>query len=65
MIKILFICHGRSFSFCLNFLILCGFSQDNGVRYNDFTTFEKCSDMIEMGDSTKYLCISCFFIHII
>ncbi len=46
MIKILFICHGRRFHFCLNFLILCGFSQDRGVHYNHFITFERCSDMM-------------------
>ncbi len=26
--------------------ILCDFSHDRRVHYNDFTTFEKCSDMI-------------------
>ena len=50
----------QEFLFCLNLLILCGFSCNSGVRYNDFTTFEKCSDMTEMGDNT-ISCTSRFF----
>lgn len=35
----------QEFRFCLNLLVLCGFSHRRKVHYNDFTTFEKCSDM--------------------
>lgn len=51
----------QDFLFCLNLLILCGFPHNRRVHYNDFTTFEKCSDMTEMGDST-IPCIPHFFI---
>lgn len=35
----------QEFLFCLILLIICEFSQSRRVHYNDFTTFEKCSDM--------------------
>ena len=50
----------QEFPFCLNFLILCGFPQNRSVHYNDFTTFEKCSDMTETGDITN-ICVSPVF----
>lgn len=35
----------QEFFFCPNLLILCRFPYNRRVYYNDFTTFEKCSDM--------------------
>lgn len=47
----------EEFLFCLNLLILCGFSHNRRVHYNDFTTSEKCSDMTkwEIAQITVYL----------
>lgn len=35
----------QEFFFSPNLLILCRFPYNRRVYYNDFTTFEKCSDM--------------------
>lgn len=35
----------QEFLFCLICLVFCGFSHNKRVFYNEFTTFEKCSDM--------------------
>lgn len=36
----------QEFLFYLNLLTLCGFLHNRRMYYNDFTTFEKCSDMM-------------------
>ena len=51
MIKILFICHG-SVSLLPKSPYFMRFFHSGRGHYNDFTTFEKYSDMTEMGDST-------------
>ena len=47
MIKVIFICHGRNFVFCLNLRILCGFLRNGEVYITTILQlFEKCFDMI-------------------
>ena len=49
----------QEFLFCLNLLILCGFPHNRRAHYNDFTTFEKCSDMTKW--ETHNICVSPVF----